>query len=324
MRKSILIALAVVMCFAVYADAQPKKVALIGRISWCPGSDGSTTDRDFDIMYQYSMDDEMIDLLASQWGYLPILMPDYVVQYMTYGEEGGQCPFPSGDDADYTGYINDGVFLWWPTFLQDEGFQLAYVTGTCWSSIAPDLTNSPVPVMMGEHSTLAQKASKPGSIGMFSGEETHDQNGYDSILLTDEGMTHPLTAGLPEEIIIFGEGPSENPESAWAGLSAPVASAAPGTVVLAVWAHDANQAAIAVMEAGGKYADGTTAPARRIMPFFNGGEVRPNVAGDHPVTPPVWLSSYDHMTPAGKAVMLRSFQWAMGETPTPVDGFAKH
>ena len=181
----------------VIADAQPKKIALSGRISWAPGSDGNTIDRDFAVMPHFSMDDENLRFIVQEWGYFPILMPDYVVQYML---NEGMVPFPAGDDADYFNWVDDGVYMDYKTFFEDEGYAAVWNTGTCWSSIGPALKEIPVPVIQGEHANLGSRDNKLGSTFIFSGDQSGDVGGEDaqSITLTEAGKTHPLTKGLPD------------------------------------------------------------------------------------------------------------------------------
>ncbi|MFH1740711.1 MAG: hypothetical protein ABIH23_17010 [bacterium] len=314
MKKDVLLTLVCVMCFGMLAYAAPKKVALVGRISWCPGSAGSTHDRDFDIMHHFSMTDELLCKLVDSWGYFGVLMPDYVVQYMV---NDGICPFPPGDDADYFNYVNDGEYMIQPTFLADDGYGLAYVTGTCWSSIAPQLRESGVPVIMGEHSCTASNTGKIGTIFMFYGTGNGDKNGDDSILLTDAGKTHPLTAGLPNEIKLWNI-PAGAPVTAadvCNGIKDVVADAAPGTKVLAVWKSEPTMAALSVVDAGGELADGAVAAQRMAVPFCNGGAVRPTPDAE---LPPNWVNTYEYMTPAGVDLLRRTVRWCMGEDPTAV------
>jgi hypothetical protein len=300
----------------IIADAQPKKIALSGRISWAPGS-GGTIDRDFAVMPHFSMDDETLRYNVQEWGYFPILMPDYVVQYML---NEGMVPFPAGDDADYFNWVDDGIYMDYKTFFEDEGYAAVWNTGTCWSSIGPALKEIPVPVIQGEHANLGSRDNKLGSTFIFSGDQSGDVagEGAQSITLTEAGKTHPLTKGLPDEIIIFGDGPDgppENPGEAWQGISDLVENAGSGTQVLATWTADPTKAAIAVIEAGDKLSDGTIAPARRVMPFFGGGQVRPANEAEQPMQ---WIVVSDYLTPSGKAVLQRCLQWAVGEEPTAV------
>jgi hypothetical protein len=316
MKKLVLLAAVGLMCLAVVSEAAPKKIALVGRISWCPGSEGSTTDRDFDVMPHFSMDDENLRRLVDSWGYYSVLMVDYVVQLML---NNGEVPFPPGDDADYSLYVNDGLYMAQPNFFQDNGYELIWVTGTCWSSIAPPLKNVPIPVIQGEHVCLGSRSSKIGSIFMFDGEQSGDHNGVDKIVLTAEGKAHPIMADFPDEIAVFGDGPNgppQDPGQAWNGLHDVVANAAEGTKVLAVWADNPEQAAVAVIEKDAKLADGTPAPARRVMVFFNGGQVRPINEAE---LPPVWVISGEYFTAEGKELLRRCVRWALGEpAPAPV------
>ena len=316
MKKVVLIALVLVMFGAVLSEAAGQKVALVGRISWCPDSDGAAGgNRDFDVMPHFSMVDETLDYLTQEWGYFPILMPDYVAQYMVN----------DGQDVEgrgYDMYVNPGIYMAQPDFFQMNNYDLIYVTGTCWSSIAPPLAEVPIPVIMGEHSCVGTRA-KLGSLGMFHGESSGDHNGFDTIVLTEEGKSHPLTAGMPDEIVVWGDGPDgppENPGAAWNGLHDDVYSAAEGTVVLAVWADNPDQAALAVTDEGGALAGDYTAPARRVMPFCNGGAVRPENGSE---LPPVWVTTWDYLTDDGTELMQRTYRWAMGEDPTPVTKWAQ-
>ncbi|HOJ61280.1 MAG TPA: hypothetical protein PK878_13425 [bacterium] len=316
--KKLMPLLVLILAFSVLsAGAQPKKIALSARISWAPGSEGSTNDRDFAVMQHFSMDDEYLRYMLQEWGYFPILMPDYVLQYML---NEGQVPFPPGHDADYGPWVDDGVYMNYPTFLQDEGYKLLWNTGTCWSTIGPAVKELPVPVIQGEHANVGARADKLGSTYMFEGSQSGDISGEAarSITLTDAGKTHELTQGLPEEIVVYGDGPSGPPANAgqaWQGIFDLVDNAAEGTQVLAVWTSDPSKAALAVVEKGGLLADGTPAPARRVMPFSGGGNVRPVNEAGHPAE---WVVIYEYMTPAGKALLHRCVQWALGETPTAV------
>ena len=293
------------------ADAQPKKIALCGRISWAPGSDGNTIDRDFAVMPYFAMDDELLRYNVQEWGYFPILMPDYVVQYML---NGGFVPFPANDDADYFNWVDDGIYMDYPTFLQDEGFSLLWNTGTCWSTIGPAVKELPIPVIQGEHANLGSRDNKLGSTFMFFGDQSGELNGENakSITLTEAGKTHDLTKGLPDVFEIYGDGPDGAPADAgqvWQGISDLVDEAAMGTEILAVWTADPTRAAIAVVETGGELADGTSAPARRVMPFYGGGNVRPVNGSDQPMQ---WMMPLEYMTPEGKALLQRCVQWALG------------
>lgn len=317
MRKTVLLLPLFLMLSVLIADAQPSKIALSGRISWAPGSDGNTVDRDFAVMPFYSMDDELLRYHLQEWGYFPILMPDYVVQYML---NDGFVPFPSGHDADYSSWVDDGIYMAYQTFLQDEGFELVWNTGTSWSSIGPGLKDIPVPVIQGEHANLGTRDDKIGSTYIFIGSESGEMSGEDarSITLTEDGKVHELTSGLPDEIIIYGDGPNgppEDPGQVWQGIYDQVDLAATGAVVLAVWTSDPTKAAIVVIEEGELLADDTPAPARRVMTFYGGGNVRPVNAPEHPMQ---WEMPLDYMTADGKAVLQRCVQWAIGQEVTAV------
>ncbi len=318
MKKVLLLATVCVLCFGVVAaDAAPKKLALSARISWIPGSDNSTSDRDFAVGPHFSMGDEILRYKLQEMGYFPILMPDYVVQFYLLD---GEMPFPSGDDADYFPWVDDGVFNWYPTFLEDEGYALCWNTGTCWSSIGPPLKSVPVPVIQGEHANLGDRESKIGSTFIFSGSSSGDISGENaqSITLTEAGKVHELTAGLPDVFNIYGDGPDGPPEDlgrSWQGIFDMVDNAAPGAEVLAVWTSDPTKAAVAVIEAGASLSDGTPAPARRVLTFYGGGNERPVSDDAHPM---VWIEPLDYLTPEGTSVIQRCVQWALGETVTPV------
>ncbi len=306
MKKTLLLSVILLAFCVVMADAQPKKIALIGRISWCPESDGAASggNLDFDVMPHFSMDDELTRHMLDGMGYLPILMPDYVVQYMLMeGDEEGR---------GYDVYINPGVYMWQPNFFQDNEYDLIYNTGTCWSSIAPPVKDYGIPVVQGEHSCFGTRA-KLGSCGFFIGEESGDISGIDTLVLTEAGKTHELTAGFPDEIVVFGdgpEGPPENPGDAWTGIYDSVDLAAEGTVVLATWKDNPTKAAIAVVEAGGALADGVA--TARMSTIFWTGQVRPMNGAE---LPPDWLNVIEHLTADGEELTARIIRWTMGETP---------
>ncbi len=317
MKKLISLIVILLAISVVAADAQPKKIAICGRISWAPSSEGNEIDRDFAVMQHFSMDDEYVRYYLQQWGYFPVLMPDYVLQYML---NDGEVPFAPGDDADYFTFVDSGLYMAYPTFLQDEGYALLWNTGTCWSSIGPAVKELPVPVIQGEHVNLGSRDNKIGSTFIFNGDQSGEVSGEDArtITLTDIGKNHELTRGLPEEVVLYGDGPDGPPADlgqAWQGISDMVDNAGSGTQVLAVWTSDPSKAAIAVVEEGDALADGTTAPARRVMPFYGGGNVRPVNGAEHPMQ---WVVLLEYMTPDGKALLQRCVQWALGETPTAV------
>lgn len=321
MKKVLLLTLVMVLGFGLIADAQVKKIALIGRISWAPGGEGSTKDTDFDIMQHFSMSDVTLSKEVDRWGYFSVLMVDYVIQYMM--NEG--VPFPSGDDADYWNYVNDGIYMSYPTYFQDEGYACVWNTGTCWSTIGPALKNVPVPVIQGEHVNLGDRSNKLGSTFIFFSDKSGDIGGEaaKTLQLTEAGKTHPLTSGFPDEFAIYGDGPDgppEDPGQAWQGIYDLVDNAGDGTVVLAVWASDPTKAAIAVVEKGAKLSDDTLAPARRVKPFYGGGQVRPVNGTEQPMK---WVNVVEYMTPEGKNLMRRSLQWAMGEEITPVSEWSQ-
>jgi len=322
MRKVAFLAMICLLFVGIAADAQPKKIAISSRISWCPGSNnqGVLDDRDFDVMYQYSMDDELMAQQLTQNGYFPVLMPDYVLQGMLMSG----CPFPPGDDADFNPYINEGDYMDQPDFLTKDGFDLVYNTGTCWSSIGPPLKDLAIPVVQAEHANLGARYGKFGGMFMYTAENSGDINGDNTIVLTAAGQTHEITAGFPTETIIYGdgpEGPPANTSAAWLGIYDTISEAAPGVVPLAVWKSAPNKVAIAVMETGAAYMVGcpglANAPARRAQTFWT-GQVRPQnsdqlVAAD-------WITGWEHMTTLGKTIHLRILQWAMGDlTPKSSD-----
>ena len=184
MKKILPLIVFILAVSVMFAEAQPKKIALSGRLSWAPGSTGSTSDRDFAVMPFFSLDDEVLRYNVQEWGYFPILMPDYLVQYML---NDGQVPFPSGDDADYFNWVDNGIYMAYPTFLQDEGFALLWNTGTCWSTIGPEVKNLPIPVIQGEHANLGARANKIGSTFIFDADQSGDISGdaAQSITLTE-------------------------------------------------------------------------------------------------------------------------------------------
>jgi hypothetical protein len=215
--------------------------------------------------------------------------------------------------GDPTTYLNPG----------NPAFQIDLVIWSG-SSASADVPAAPdeVPVMMGEHVTLGNRADRAGSIYMYNGQNSSDPNESSTPAATKYmkvvAPTHPIFQGIPlddqDRIRIFREpypgedsrvpeGGKRNYEYRWCTQT--VADAAPGTTVLGVLEGAEDRACFAVMDAGGQRANGQPASARMVHMFTNengsGGSRR------------VFLA----LTPLARLLFLRAAQWALGEELTP-------
>ena len=228
-------------------------------------------------------------------------------------------------------------------YIPEEGSPFAYdlviIGGAGASTTAPPtmmqptetnfyITGQPplygIPVMAGEHVILGNRphgTSKPGSLFMYQGQSSGEENAktYQYMKIVDP--EHPITKGIPTDadglVKIWRDQPPEwdahVPEG---GKSNYVAlwccqlrsEAAPGTQVLGVVGGVEQKSCFAVVDAGGVLADGLIANTRKVHLFMNGGG-----SGDARRT-------FSATTDIAKVLFLRAAQWAMGETLTPYAG----
>jgi len=195
------------------------------------------------------------------------------------------------------------------------------------SSSSADVPPPPagVPLMMGEHVTLGNRADRVGSIFLYNGQNSSDPNEslspaatkYMKVIAPD----HPIMKGIPLDaqgrVKIFrdaypGEeshvptGGKRNFEYRWCTQA--VADAAAGITVLGVLDGAEDRSCFAVADKGGVLANGEAAAARLVHLFTNengsGGSRR------------VFLA----LTPLGRVLFVRAAQWALGETLAPYQG----
>ena len=192
------------------------------------------------------------------------------------------------------------------------------------SSASANIPEPPVgiPVMMGEHVTLGNNSTRPGSLYMYQGVASSDpdQTQGATKFMKVLNPNHPILQGIPLDqagcVKIFRDAyPRENQNVPPAGFAnyeyrwctQATAAAASGTLVLGALATDTSRSCLAVVESGGALANGSAASARLVHMFVNengsNGSRRAFLA----------------LTHLGQVIFLRAAQWAMGETLTPYD-----
>ena len=222
---------------------------------------------------------------------------------------------------------------WYQPINPDLPVMLFIVSGSGGSSDAPPPTQTNgIPMMVGEHVVLGNRADRPGSIFMYingsqSSDRTQDQttNKYMKVLVPN----HPIMQGIPldaqgrvkiwrdkypEESKYMpsatgGAGRFDNYKFRWCLQNA--ANAAAGTTVLGVLDEDNTKACFAVNDIGGLLAENTglgyaeTNQIRLIHMFVNeDGSNNPR-------------RDFNSLTDIARVIFLRAAKWAMGETLTP-------
>lgn len=197
---------------------------------------------------------------------------------------------------------------------------------------------SGIPVMIGEHAVLAERAGKPGDVHMYAhGDASTDPNQGTpaSKYMVVVNTSHPIMQGIPldalnrvkiwrdsypEENAHVPTGGFANYEYRWCAIAA--SNAAPGTVVLGElegtyfdgsgssstppgpFLQD-HFSVFAVNDAGGLLADATLNPARLVHIFSN------ETGSNDP------RRVFNNLTDLGRVLFVRAAKWAMGETLTP-------
>ena len=225
-------------------------------------------------------------------------------------------------------------FPWQEVELVNPSFAPALIINSGGSAGAdvPPRNTSGVPIVMGEHTTLADRANA-GSIYMYSnGGESTDPNGTatagPSKYMVVVNTTHPIMQGIPrdaqgrvkiwrdpypEENAHLPVGGFENYQYRWCAI--PASNAAPGTVVLgeiegiaggkdhmAVFSV-ADVDAILAFNANLGYAP--TNDARLVHIFVN------DTGSNNP------RRIFNSLTDLGRVLFVRAAKWAMGETLEP-------
>lgn len=216
---------------------------------------------------------------------------------------------------------------------------LIIISGSSAGADVPPRNTNGIPVMMGEHTDLADR-SNPGAIYMYSGGgQSTDPNGTavstsPSKYLKAVNTSHPIMQGIPLDaqgrVKIFRDpypeenahlpfddpsisnNPKQNYEYRWCAI--PAANAAPGTTVLGVLDGQETLAVFAVTDVGGVlafnpnlgYADTNQARLVHIFTNENGSGGARRV--------------FNALTDLGRILFVRAAKWAMGETLEPYQG----
>jgi len=215
---------------------------------------------------------------------------------------------------------------------------LIIVSGSSGSADVPRTLDKGLPVIMGEHSCLADRANlaDTSDLFMYSGgtssaniTDTSTPPGGQYMKVTAEGKGHPILQGIPldsqDRIKIFRDPyPEENahvPPSgkknyqySWTTIDA-AGAVGTGTKVLGLLDSNTNKSVFAVNDIGGLlalnpslgYQDTNT--VRLVHWIVNedgsGGARR----------------MFNALTEAGRLIFLRTVKWALGEALTPVQTF---
>ncbi len=196
------------------------------------------------------------------------------------------------------------------------------------SSSSADIPAPPegVPLMMGEHVTLGNRADRAGSIFMYAGQNSNDPNDA-TVPAASKYMkvldpNHPIMAGIPLDaqgrVKIFREpypneeknvpaGGKKNFEYRWCTQA--LADKAPGTTVLGVLDGAEDRTCFAVVDKGGVLANEQPASARLVQLFLN----EDGSGGTRRV--------FQALTELGQTLFVRAAQWAMGEDVPRYGGF---
>jgi hypothetical protein len=225
-------------------------------------------------------------------------------------------------------------FPWLEADLLNPAFAPALIinSGSSAGADVPPRNTNGVPVMMGEHTTVGDRANA-GSVYMYTnGGESTDPNGTASSgpskYMVVLNTTHPIMQGIPLDaqgrVKIWRDayplenahlpvGGFENYQYRWCAI--PSSNAAPGTVVLGeiegIAGGKDHMAVFAVVEAGGILGFNATlgyAPtndARLVHIFVN------DTGSNNP------RRIFNSLTDLGRVLFVRAAKWAMGETLTP-------
>lgn len=263
-------------------------------------------------------DVDMLNLLSDK-GYTCRLVLDQLVNY--------------GAAAAGWATIPPSPLTWYQPVNPDLAVMLFIVSGSGGSGDAPPPTQTNgIPMMVGEHVVLGNRADRPGSIHMYingseSSDRTQDQttNKYMKVLVPN----HPIMQGIPldaqgrvkiwrdkypEESMYMpsatgGASRFDNYKFRWCLQN--VANAAAGTTVLGVLDEDNTKACFAVNGIGGLLADNITLGyaetnlIRLVHMFVN------EDGGNNP------RRDFNSLTDIARVIFVRAAKWAMGETLTP-------
>jgi hypothetical protein len=193
------------------------------------------------------------------------------------------------------------------------------------TDVPPPSTNASgvyIPIIMGEHSCLANRDGKPGNIFLYTGDNSIDvKNPVGGQYMKVIAPTHPIMQGIPLEsqgrVKIFRDPyPEENshvPPGGWpnyqyAWTTIDASSAAPGTTVIGLLDSNQTKAVFAVGDKGGINGLGIT-NASRLVHFWVNEQGSGNAR-----------RCFNNMTDLGKIIFIRTVKWAIGEPLTPYRG----
>jgi hypothetical protein len=198
---------------------------------------------------------------------------------------------------------------------------LVIVSGSSGSADVPMTRDKGVPVIMGEHSCIGDRANlaETSDLFLYFGGSTSgnivNPTGGQYMKVTAVGKEHPILKGIPldeqDRIKIFRdpypqenanvpEGGKPNYQYSWNAIDA---AGAEGTDTKVLGLLDSNQAksVFGVIEAGGKLSNGENAANRYVHWLVNedgsGGARR----------------MFHCMTDAGRLIFVRTVKWALGE-----------
>lgn len=216
--------------------------------------------------------------------------------------------------------------MWFTTVNPDFAPMLVICSGSSAGADVPPRNTNGIPVMMGEHTDIADRAN-PGALLMYSGggqSTDFNQGNGASRYMKVIAPNHPIMQGIPLDaqgrVKIFRDlYPEENShvppngkanyEYRWCSI--PASNAAPATTVIGVLDGIESYSVFAVAETNALLAFSTslgyapTNDARLVHIFCNengsGGPRR----------------VFRTLTDLGRVIFVRAAKWAMGETLTP-------
>lgn len=211
---------------------------------------------------------------------------------------------------------------------------LAILSGSSGSSDVPDvapLFEAGIPIMMGEHVTLAEREDRRGSIKMYKGNDSHtDLRTPDIRRIRIVNREHPITQGIETDadgfVQVFRDPfPNEGVFEGWLDTNpgnhvamgglyenrvclGQISQKADGVTILAEidpeFASDPDMAAcLAVVDEGGILADGTPSPMRMVHWMTN----EEGSGGPH--------RNFLALNRTGRELFVRAARWAMGLDP---------
>ena len=199
---------------------------------------------------------------------------------------------------------------------------LVILSGSSGSADVPQMADKGIPVMIGEHSCIGDRAIFCSCFmyinGATSGNIVNPGAGqYMKVLASN----HPILQGIPldpqgrvkifrdpypEENAHVPTGGKPNYEYSWTAIDA--AGAAKGTTVLGLLDSNTNKAVFAVNDIGGLLGNGTTNSVRLIHWIVNedgsGGSRR----------------MFNALTEIGRVIFVRTVKWALGDALQPYQG----